>query len=153
MDFVGPERPRLCFPQDRRIEELTLLLNQCRQFREVAHATRQGNQLQSFLSFLCGICFFLLATTSELNESHCTSFFSRDTYRCMCLGVIFPLLVTAAPPAVRSLSNGRTPSSSSEEEVHALMKNTDSASAKSEDMKSEVGTNDFSRARTVSFFA
>ncbi|TKS70054.1 Liprin-beta-2 Coiled-coil-like protein 1 [Collichthys lucidus] len=28
--------------KDRRIEELTLLLNQCRQFREVTHATRQG---------------------------------------------------------------------------------------------------------------
>ncbi|XP_036952129.1 liprin-beta-2 isoform X2 [Acanthopagrus latus] len=83
--------------KDRRIEELTLLLNQCRQFREVAHATRQ------------------------------------------------------APPAVRSLSNGRTPSSSSEEEVHALMKNTDSASAKSEDMKSEVShvsTNSSSSQRT-----
>ncbi|KAM8762918.1 liprin-beta-2 isoform 2-T2 [Acanthopagrus schlegelii] len=83
--------------KDRRIEELTLLLNQCRQFREVTHATRE------------------------------------------------------APPAVRSLSNGRTPSSSSEEEVHALMKNTDSASAKSEDMKSEVShvsTNSSSSQRT-----
>lgn len=70
--------------KDRRIEELTLLLNQCRQFREVAHTTRQ------------------------------------------------------APPAVRSLSNGRTVSSSSEEEEHGLMKNTDSASTKSEDVKSEV---------------
>ncbi|XP_019109818.1 liprin-beta-2 isoform X2 [Larimichthys crocea] len=70
--------------KDRRIEELTLLLNQCRQFREVTHATRQ------------------------------------------------------APPAVRSLSNGRTPSSSSEEEEHSLTKNTDSASAKSEDVKSET---------------
>ncbi|KAK2854125.1 hypothetical protein Q5P01_006786 [Channa striata] len=73
--------------KDRRIEELTLLLNQCRQFREVPHATRQ------------------------------------------------------APPAVRSLSNGRTPSSSSEEEEQGLMKNTDSASAKSEDIKSEGSTN------------
>ncbi|XP_076593634.1 liprin-beta-2 isoform X1 [Chaetodon auriga] len=70
--------------KDRRIEELTLLLNQCRQFREVTHTTRQ------------------------------------------------------APPAVRSLSNGRTLSSSSEEEEHGLTKNTDSASAKSEDVKSEV---------------
>ncbi|XP_038557922.1 liprin-beta-2 isoform X2 [Micropterus salmoides] len=70
--------------KDRRIEELTLLLNQCRQFREVTHTTRQ------------------------------------------------------APPAVRSLSNGRTPSSSSEEEEHGLIKSTDSASAKSEDVKSEV---------------
>ncbi|XP_051236419.1 liprin-beta-2 isoform X9 [Dicentrarchus labrax] len=70
--------------KDRRIEELTLLLNQCRQFREVSHSARQ------------------------------------------------------APPAVRSLSNGRTQSSSSEEEEHGLMKNTDSASAKSEDVKSEV---------------
>ncbi|XP_044057141.1 liprin-beta-2 isoform X5 [Siniperca chuatsi] len=70
--------------KDRRIEELTLLLNQCRQFREVTHTIRQ------------------------------------------------------APPAVRSLSNGRTLSSSSEEEEHGLMKNTDSASAKSEDVKSEV---------------
>nr|XP_046241129.1 liprin-beta-2 isoform X2 [Scatophagus argus] len=67
--------------KDRRIEELTLLLNQCRQFRET---TRQ------------------------------------------------------APPAVHSLSNGRTLSSSSEEEEHGQMKNTDSASAKSEDVKSEV---------------
>ncbi|KAM7423988.1 hypothetical protein PAMA_000378 [Pampus argenteus] len=73
--------------KDRRIEELTLLLNQCKQFREVTHITRQ------------------------------------------------------APPAVRSLSNGRTPSSSSEEEEHMLMKNADSASAKSEDVKSEVSTN------------
>ncbi|XP_059180028.1 liprin-beta-2 [Centropristis striata] len=72
--------------KDRRIEELTLLLNQCRQFREATHPTRQ------------------------------------------------------APPAVRSLSNGRTPSSSSEEEEHLLMKNTDSASAKSVDVKSEVST-------------
>ncbi|XP_073320594.1 liprin-beta-2 isoform X2 [Pagrus major] len=83
--------------KDRRIEELTLLLNQCRQFREVTHATRQ------------------------------------------------------APPAVRSLSNGRTPSSSSEEEVHTLMKNSDSASAKSEDVKSEVShvsTNSSSSQRT-----
>lgn len=73
--------------KDRRIEELTLLLNQCKQFREVTHITRQ------------------------------------------------------APPAVRSLSNGRTPSSSSEEEEQMLMKNADSASAKSEDVKSEVSTN------------
>ncbi|CAK6954950.1 liprin-beta-2 [Scomber scombrus] len=73
--------------KDRRIEELTLLLNQCKQFREVNHITRQ------------------------------------------------------APPAVRSLSNGRTPSSSSEEEEQMLMKNADSASAKSEDVKSEVSTN------------
>ncbi|KAM9860437.1 liprin-beta-2 isoform 2-T2 [Aulostomus maculatus] len=68
--------------KDRRIEELTLLLNQCRQFRELTHTTRQ------------------------------------------------------APPAVRSLSNGRTNSSSSEEEE----KNGDSASAKSEDVKSDVST-------------
>lgn len=53
---------------------------------------------------------------------------------------IFLLFVTVAPSAVRSLSNGRTPSSSSEEEEHGLMKNTDSASAKSEDVKSEVGS-------------
>ncbi|XP_070692335.1 liprin-beta-2 isoform X2 [Pempheris klunzingeri] len=80
--------------KDRRIEELTLLLNQCRQFREVTHTTRQ------------------------------------------------------APSAVRSLSNGRTPSSSSEEEEHGLMKNTDSASAKSEDVKSEVSTNSSSSQQT-----
>ncbi|XP_039994286.1 liprin-beta-2 isoform X2 [Xiphias gladius] len=80
--------------KDRRIEELTLLLNQCRQFREVTHNTR------------------------------------------------------LAPPAVRSLSNGRTPSSSSEEEEQGLMKNTDSASAKSEDVKSEVSTNSSSSQQT-----
>ncbi|XP_028257552.1 liprin-beta-2 isoform X1 [Parambassis ranga] len=80
--------------KDRRIEELTLLLNQCRQFREVTHTTRQ------------------------------------------------------APPAVRSLSNGRTASSSSEEEELALMKNTDSASAKSEDLKSDVSTNSSSSHQT-----
>ncbi|XP_041639970.1 liprin-beta-2 isoform X2 [Cheilinus undulatus] len=80
--------------KDRRIEELTLLLNQCRQFREVTHSTRQ------------------------------------------------------APPAVRSLSNGRTPSSSSEEEEHGLMKNADSASTKSEDVKSEVSTNSSSSHQT-----
>ncbi|XP_018523549.1 liprin-beta-2 isoform X1 [Lates calcarifer] len=80
--------------KDRRIEELTLLLNQCRQFREVTHTTRQ------------------------------------------------------APPAVRSLSNGRTPSSSSEEEEQGLMKNTDSGSAKSEDVKSEVSTNSSSSQQT-----
>ncbi|XP_075879665.1 liprin-beta-2 isoform X5 [Nelusetta ayraudi] len=70
--------------KDRRIEELTLLLNQSRQFRELAHTTRP------------------------------------------------------APSAVRSLSNGRTPSMSSEEEEQGQMKNADSASAKSEDFKSEV---------------
>ncbi|KAF3686353.1 Protein tyrosine phosphatase receptor type f polypeptide-interacting protein-binding protein 2 [Channa argus] len=80
--------------KDRRIEELTLLLNQCRQFREVTHTTRQ------------------------------------------------------APPAVHSLSNGRTPSSSSEEEEQGLLKTTDSASTKSEDMKSEVSTNSSSSHQT-----
>lgn len=49
------------------------------------------------------------------------------------------------PPAVRSLSNGRTPSSSSEEEEQMLMKNADSASAKSDDVKSEVGANNLNR--------
>ncbi|XP_060924467.1 liprin-beta-2 [Limanda limanda] len=78
--------------KDRRIEELTLLLNQCRQFREVTHVTRQ------------------------------------------------------APPAVRSSPNGRTPSSSSEEEEQ--LKNMDSASAKSEDVKSEVSTNSSSSRHT-----
>ncbi|XP_029953075.1 liprin-beta-2 isoform X2 [Salarias fasciatus] len=73
--------------KDRRIEELTLLLNQCRQFRDVPHVTRQ------------------------------------------------------APPAVRSLSNGRSLSSSSEEEEQGMMKSADSASTKSEDVKSEVSTN------------
>ncbi|XP_056230623.1 liprin-beta-2 isoform X1 [Seriola aureovittata] len=80
--------------KDRRIEELTLLLNQCRQFREVTSTTRQ------------------------------------------------------APPAVHSLPNGRTPSSSSEEEEQGQMKNTDSASAKSEDVKSEVSTNSSSSQQT-----
>ncbi|KAK5935174.1 hypothetical protein CgunFtcFv8_020559 [Champsocephalus gunnari] len=81
--------------KDQRIEELTLLLNQCRQFREVPHTTWQ------------------------------------------------------APPAVRSLSNGRTPSSSSEEEEHVLMKNsTDSASVKSVDVKSEVSTSSSSSRQT-----
>ncbi|XP_071344331.1 liprin-beta-2 isoform X2 [Trachinotus anak] len=80
--------------KDRRIEELTLLLNQCRQFREVTHTTRQ------------------------------------------------------APPAVHSLPNGRTPSSSSEEEEQGLMKNTDTASAKSEDVKSLVSTNSSSSQQT-----
>ncbi|KAM3625984.1 uncharacterized protein V6R79_020832 [Siganus canaliculatus] len=70
--------------KDKRIEELTLLLNQCRQFREVPHSPRQ------------------------------------------------------APSAVSSLSNGRTPSSSSEEEEQGPMQSTDSASAQSEDVKSEV---------------
>ncbi|XP_031702296.1 liprin-beta-2 isoform X3 [Anarrhichthys ocellatus] len=80
--------------KDRRIEELTLLLNQCKQFREVTHTARQ------------------------------------------------------APPAVRSLSNGRTPSSSSEEEENVLMKNIDSASAKSVDVKSEVSTSSSSSQQT-----
>ncbi|KAM4603059.1 liprin-beta-2 isoform 3-T3 [Polymixia lowei] len=81
--------------KDRRIEELTLLLNHCRQFREVTHTTRQP------------------------------------------------------PPAVRSLPNGRTPSSSSEEEEQGLMiKNADSASAKSEDVKSEVSTSSSSSNHT-----
>nr|XP_020461628.1 liprin-beta-2-like isoform X1 [Monopterus albus] len=76
--------------KDRRIEELTLLLNQCRQFREVTHTTVQ------------------------------------------------------APPAVHSLPNSRTQSSSSEEEEQRLMKNTDSASAKSEDVESEISRNSYS---------
>ncbi|XP_056268514.1 liprin-beta-2 isoform X4 [Pseudoliparis swirei] len=80
--------------KDRRIEELTLLLNQCKQFREVTHTVRR------------------------------------------------------APPAVRSLSNGRTPSSSSEEEENVPMKNTDSASAKSADIKSEVSTSSSSSQQT-----
>ncbi|KAF7661542.1 hypothetical protein LDENG_00259470 [Lucifuga dentata] len=81
--------------KDRRIEELTLLLNQCRQFREVTHSTRQ------------------------------------------------------APPAVRSLSNGRTPSSSSEEvELGVMMKNADSVSVRSEDVKSEVSTSSSSSQQT-----
>ncbi|KAF7211863.1 transcript variant X3 [Nothobranchius furzeri] len=80
--------------KDRRIEELTLLLSQCRQFREVSHVSRQ------------------------------------------------------APSAVRSLSNDRTPSSSSEEEEHGLTRNADSASSKSEDVKSEVSTNSSSSQQT-----
>uniref|UniRef100_A0A8C5DTH1 Liprin-beta-2-like n=1 Tax=Gouania willdenowi TaxID=441366 RepID=A0A8C5DTH1_GOUWI len=80
--------------KDRRIEELTLLLNQCRQFREVSSITRQ------------------------------------------------------APSAARSLSNGRTPSSSSEEEEQGLRKNADLESTKSEDAKSEVSTNSSSSQQT-----
>ncbi|XP_068439431.1 liprin-beta-2 isoform X2 [Clinocottus analis] len=80
--------------KDRRIEELTLLLNQCKQFREAPHTARQ------------------------------------------------------APPAVRSLSNGRTPSSSSEEEENVLVKNTDSTSAKSADVKSEVSISSSSSQQT-----
>lgn len=49
------------------------------------------------------------------------------------------LFVTVAPSAVHSLSNGRSLSSSSEEEEQGVMKNADTASAKSEDVKSEVG--------------
>lgn len=49
------------------------------------------------------------------------------------------LFVTVAPSAVRTLSNGRSLSSSSEEEEQGLMKNGDTSSAKSEDVKSEVG--------------
>jgi len=51
------------------------------------------------------------------------------------------LFVPAAPSAVCSLSNGRSQSSSSEEGEQGLMKNIDSASAKSDDVKSEVSTN------------
>ncbi|XP_061736775.1 liprin-beta-2 isoform X8 [Nerophis ophidion] len=72
--------------KDRRLEELTLLLNQCRQFRDLPHNTRQ------------------------------------------------------APPAGRSLSNGGTHSSSSEEEEQGQRRNADSASAKSEDVTSDVST-------------
>ncbi|XP_014846234.1 PREDICTED: liprin-beta-2-like isoform X6 [Poecilia mexicana] len=73
--------------KDRQIEELTLLLNQCRQFRDVTHISRQ------------------------------------------------------APSAVSSLSNGWTASSSSEEGDQNLTKTVDSASTKSDDVKSEVSTN------------
>uniref|UniRef100_A0A096M6H7 PPFIA binding protein 2 n=1 Tax=Poecilia formosa TaxID=48698 RepID=A0A096M6H7_POEFO len=66
--------------KDRQIEELTLLLNQCRQFRDVTHISS-------------------------------------------------------------SLSNGRTASSSSEEGDQNLTKTVDSASTKSDDVKSEVGLN------------
>lgn len=45
---------------------------------------------------------------------------------------------TLAPSAGRSLPNGRTPSSSSEEEEQSLHKSNDSGSANSEDQKSEV---------------
>ncbi|XP_029353616.1 liprin-beta-2 isoform X2 [Echeneis naucrates] len=79
--------------KDRRIEELTLLLNQCRQFREVTHMRQ-------------------------------------------------------APPAVHLLPNGRTPSSSSEEEEQSLTKNVDSVSTKSEDIKSEGSTNSSSSHQT-----
>lgn len=47
---------------------------------------------------------------------------------------------SVAPSAVRSLSNGRSPSVSSEEGEQGLTKNADSSSAKSDDLKSEVGT-------------
>ncbi|XP_023008602.2 liprin-beta-2 isoform X8 [Maylandia zebra] len=80
--------------KDRRIEELTLLLNQCRQFREVSSKARQ------------------------------------------------------APSAVRTLSNGRSLSSSSEEEEQGLMKNGDTSSAKSEDVKSEASTNSSASQQT-----
>ncbi|XP_037103666.1 liprin-beta-2 isoform X2 [Syngnathus acus] len=80
--------------KDRHIEELTLLLNQCKQFRDLTHNTRQ------------------------------------------------------APPAGHSLSNGRTNSSSSEEEEQGLKKNADSSSAKSEDLKSDVSTNSASSHQT-----
>ncbi|CAI5645703.1 unnamed protein product [Oreochromis niloticus] len=80
--------------KDRRIEELTLLLNQCRQFREVSSNTRQ------------------------------------------------------APSAVHTLSNGRSLSSSSEEEEQGLMKNGDTSSAKSEDVKSEASTNSSASQQT-----
>uniref|UniRef100_H3D8H7 PPFIA binding protein 2a n=1 Tax=Tetraodon nigroviridis TaxID=99883 RepID=H3D8H7_TETNG len=42
-----------------------------------------------------------------------------------------------APPTVGTVSNGRTSSTSSEEEMQESMKRTDSTSAKSEDLKSE----------------
>ncbi|KAM8893669.1 liprin-beta-2 isoform 3-T3 [Spinachia spinachia] len=80
--------------KDRQIEELTLLLNQCKQFKDVGHAARR------------------------------------------------------APPAVHSLSNGRTVSSSSEEEENTMTKNSDSASAKSVDVKSEVSTSSSSSQPT-----
>lgn len=44
---------------------------------------------------------------------------------------------------VRSLTNGWTPSSSSEEEEQGFLKNADSSSAKSDDVKSEVGAKHF----------
>lgn len=50
--------------------------------------------------------------------------------------------VPAAPPAAGTVSNSRTSSTSSEEEIQEPMKRTDSPSAKSEDLKSEVGTAD-----------
>lgn len=50
--------------------------------------------------------------------------------------------VPVAPPAVGVVSNGRTSPSSSEEDVQEPMKRTDSASGKSEDLKSEVGRDD-----------
>ncbi|XP_061670201.1 liprin-beta-2 isoform X2 [Syngnathoides biaculeatus] len=80
--------------KDRRIEELSLLLNQCKQFRDLTHNTRQ------------------------------------------------------APPADRPLSNGRATSSGSEEEEQGLRKNADSASAKSEDPKSDVSINSASSQQT-----
>ncbi|XP_061522090.1 liprin-beta-2 isoform X3 [Phycodurus eques] len=80
--------------KDRRIEELSLLLNQCKQFRDLTHNARQ------------------------------------------------------APPAGLSLSNGRTNSSSSEEEEQGLRKNADSASAKSEDLKSDGSINSASSLQT-----
>ncbi|XP_038162667.1 liprin-beta-2 isoform X3 [Cyprinodon tularosa] len=80
--------------KDRQIEELNLLLNQCRQFKEVTHISRQG------------------------------------------------------PSAIRSLSNGRTASSSSEEGNQVLTRTVDSASIKSDDGKSEVSTSSLSSQQT-----
>lgn len=115
--------------QDRRIEELTLLLNQSRQFREAPHNSRQGNHLLLLLHR----SHVTLTTQFHSNATYHISFISKKKLFFFC---------SLAPSAVHSLSNGRSPSVSSEEGEHGSIKNADSASAKSDDLKSEVGTND-----------
>lgn len=73
----GLEPPLLCFLQDRRIEELTLLLNQCRQFREVTPATRQGNQAVRKPLLSPWFRFSRLTSVFECNENHHTPLYDR----------------------------------------------------------------------------
>lgn len=140
-----PSLPSLCFLQDRRIEELTLLLNQCRQFREVTPNTRQGNQLT---------CDFILPLPRLFRDHNMWDKWTLLHF--LSSGWVEQKHVvsfaTVAPPAVHPLSNGRTPSISSEEEVHGLMKNMDSASAKSEDLKSEVAAGSLTMIQTCAWF-
>lgn len=103
--------------------------------------TAPGKVISLFSSFL-PLQHLFYVYTSERNGNHPALFLYQKSmldFRKKSLPVLF---VTVAPPAVRSLSNGRTPSLSSEEEEQSLMKNTDSASTKSEDLKSEVSTAD-----------